>query len=416
DNKFKLDMRSARGANVIVNGNGHRIDMGVAYFRLETTDNTFTFVLTDANFTQNVSSYGNALVMCAKYMTTMTDYVPNGTLCFNNITLKTGDINPYDKYGEKTKALYVADAGKATVHFSGTNLFEVNNSFNPIDACTPFSKVEFANDASVTIKTEGGNTVQRGDFCIGASSKLSLGDRSTFTISEDRDQFKVDRGPIAGTLATWKIGNDVTWNQHGWGSFINAGSGDTSGAALGKNNASIKAFFGKRFTLNQDIITEEQVPSISLCNPGTYLAAPQIFFSEGASINIKSNSDYSPIFDLSSAVSLTRYPDLAKYPNQDLENYPKVPNSSNLLYVPTLVINNPRNLNLSYCDEDGDPLTPSAPIIRTARDGKVPGVFILNGVAQPLNLWTSSNVSKTPDNTVNKFDKLQIWNESTTLY
>ncbi|SCC08537.1 hypothetical protein GA0061073_1626, partial [Lactobacillus apis] len=404
DNKFKLDMRSARGANVIVNGNGHRIDMGVAYFNLAPTNNTFTFVLTNANFTQNTSDYQGTLVSCGRIIG---DTSSNGTFCFNNITLKTGDINPYDKYGKKTKAWNVIAASGASVHFSGTNYLEIAGAVYTNTYIGDLRNVEFANDASVTIK---GSNENYHPYIFSLTSSFSIGDRATFTIY-DGNAASARRGNVFWGPVQFRVGNDVTWNQHGWGSFLTA-----------EDNANTKAFFGKRFTLNHDIITEEPISTIDGywydVAGDLYSArhAPQIVFSEGASINIRSKSVSTPIFDLSSAAKLGEKPDLAKYPNQDLENYPTVPNRSDINYIPTLVINNPRNLNLSYCDENGNPLTPSVPIIRTARDGTVPGVFILNGVAQPLNLWTSSNVSKTPDNTVNKFDKLQIWNESTTLY
>ena len=378
--KLELGKRSGRGS-VVINGNGHRIDLGNAAFKFTPTTLPVQFALTNALLTKTASSDSESNLIDFKGSDWSDHDAPKASIYFDNVTAKSSD-----KANSSNEELcYITRVGKASVKFSGTNYFEVREGFTNQYG---FSSVEFADNADVTIKTTNTKQSTLINTDVTSSSSVSIGNGASLTIYEDSDEAS-NKSVFRGVSAL-KAGNDVSWNQHGWGAFIDS---DILGSEY---------FFGERFTLNHDILTPEIMPSIRLVNTFPGSLAPSVTFSKGASLTIKSNSELSPIFDLVSTAS-----------SSGVGNYDY---DEAYISCPKLTINSPRALDISYCDEDGEPITPSVAMISTYRDPENHiGSFNINGVTQPLDFWTSNNVSTTPDKTVNGFDTFKIWKKTSTF-
>ncbi|MCT6890022.1 MAG: DUF1542 domain-containing protein, partial [Lactobacillus sp.] len=375
---LKLGQRTGRG-NVVVNGNGHKINMGGAAFGYVSTNLSVEFALTNATIIQTGTVY-NLIEFKDANSATNTSGSPNAQIYIDNVTAEKID-GPMD--------WNFVGAYQANLVLSGNNHIEGATAFN----ASSLGTLKFANDASLVLKTvprksswgETNTPFSLYNF-TGKQGIFSMGDRSSLNIYEDQDS-STKKAAFSG-VDKLIVGNDVTWTQHGWGAFI-----DTE-----RSQSTINAFFGERFTLNQDIISAEGISSIRLRHTLGGMRGAKVTFNAGTTLNIKSNSAGNPIFYL--------YSEWEKYDEDNIG-------------TPTVTLNSPRELNMSYCDEDGDPLTPTVPIIMTHlpnRTDRLSGVFKINGLSQPLNLWTGNNVSTTPDRSINqKCDTLKI-RERTSLY
>ncbi|MCT6890745.1 MAG: DUF1542 domain-containing protein, partial [Lactobacillus sp.] len=395
---LSLDKRSGRG-DVVINGNGHRIDMGNSWFRFTSTTLPLQFVLTNAVITQRATDTSTPLVDFSAGDNGFWGSVeasPSATASFDNVTFKNGDEG---NGGNSPKGAYTLIRGKGiSVIMSGANVFECASG--AISWYESLNSLEFADGASLTLKKRGTapsymKTTTPFSFVAygvsGIARKFSMGNGSSLTLFEDNDE-ATNKTAFQG-VNSFKIGNDVTWTQHGWGAFIDAAA---------SNNSASNFTIGERFTLNHDILTPNLMPSIRvLQNNGS---GGLVIFGKGTALNIRSNSQNSPIFELYSTEKYDTANKLDVY--YDLNR-------------PKLIINDPRELNISYCDEDGEPLTPNTQMISTYNNkGVYEGNFIINGIAQPLNLWTGNGVSgkNSPNSVIKEVDTLKIKKDGAIFY
>ena len=183
--------------------------MGLAGFNFVNTKLAVQFALTNAVITKNPSSNSQSLINFTdgSYPTS-----PNVTVYIDNITVKN------NAKGQNNLRTILCAAGAST-RLSGINYFENIGSFNS----EILSLIEFADGASVTIKSSSDS--ESAAF-VGAystrysTSTISMGDRSSVTLYEDSDASQTQTS-IWG-FASLKAGKEVTWNQHGWGSFIDS--------------------------------------------------------------------------------------------------------------------------------------------------------------------------------------------------
>ncbi|MCO6534747.1 DUF1542 domain-containing protein, partial [Lactobacillus sp.] len=263
--------RSANASDVVINGNGHTVNLQQQNFRLNSISsaNPTTVTLTNATFKQSFtgSPDNGALV-----------YSDNGaglTANFDNITLTTDDPKaflPNATGGSAYSPNHAICAVDAFARFSGQNRFDIS------DEVTRYvTKVEIANNSSVVMRRPYGST-PNSEFWFNHRN-TTVRDTNSFTMGDNsRNEAYVYGNATASYPALYqfvdkvKVGDNVTWKQTGFQYFIN-------GTQYGSSNATYD--FGQNFDLT--------VPVSTMPNAIYLTGTQKATFAPGTKLDINQN-------------------------------------------------------------------------------------------------------------------------------
>ncbi|QYN53296.1 DUF1542 domain-containing protein [Lactobacillus panisapium] len=266
--------------SVVINGNGHKIDMGNQSLRVGNyrVPQATSITVTNAKFTQSFTSAGGAATALLS-----STYAGNGPLLtFNidNVELEPSAAGTYSVRG--------VVAYGAKIVFSGDNKFVITN-----EVARGMASVYFANDASVQMVRnsndfEDDNSDGDGDdgstsdpsvvldratpeFAFnrgnGNKNQFIMGDRSS-NLAATLNGVSTRYPALQGSIMTLQVGDDVSWTQKGFAYFLLA----SNGAAF----RSASYVFGQNFDLECPSATRGGVIHLYrnqslVFNPGTIL-------------------------------------------------------------------------------------------------------------------------------------------------
>ncbi|WP_278963641.1 DUF1542 domain-containing protein, partial [Lactobacillus apis] len=248
----------AAGASLVINGNGHTIDMGnqnfeyqeISYRRSPVTYLTLINTHYKQGFSGSVKSNKKALIY--------TSDGSNLAVNFDNIRLSVTESLGYEYH-----AIRAVRANNSRVTFSGKNVFVIAN-----EVVRGAGSIYIANDSSVIMeRTEGavagdddddvdpdapaGVDSESGEFAftsrapegsIGEGNQFVMGDRSSNAAGTLKG-VSADFPALYRYVYSVKVGDDVSWMQEGFQYFI-----DGTRAGAGANDATY--VFGQNFKLD----------------------------------------------------------------------------------------------------------------------------------------------------------------------
>ncbi|CAK1224300.1 Exopolysaccharide export protein/domain GumC/Wzc1 (GumC) [Fructobacillus tropaeoli] len=348
-----LGWRTA-SSSVIIDGNGHTIDLGQNNFRMYDSYSANNITLINANFQQGYNWGDNDNQDESLVRVGVGQYT---SMAVNNISLSNDAANK-----NAIRLAYLGGGGKIT--FSGTNTFNITNELT-----RAVTSINFANGASVKVQRTA-NDYKNSIFYMGviASSNyagygnnITMGDGSSFSAS----LYDLTQSPNYSTIYQYlngmTVGDNVTWSQNGFQRFIYMP--DNSGV----QNAVFT--FGQNFDL---IIPKTTQPySIYLVNN------TKMIFNAGAQVDI---NQY--------------YPDVVV----DLSG------SSSIQFI------SPKKLHLAMLNTNGTPANNGYGVIYNF--GSASPAFTINNSS--LSSWTGYDTSqKNPNGDVNgQFSQLIIKNSA----
>ena len=262
--------------SVVINGNGHKIDMGnqslrVGNYRLPQAT---SITVTNAKFTQSLTSTGGAATALLS-----STYAANGPLLTFNIDNVELEPSAGGTYSVRGIVAY-----GAKVVFSGDNKFVITN-----EVARGMASVYFANDASVQMvrnsndfeddNSDDGSTADPSvvldratpEFAFnrgnGNKNQFIMGDRSS-NLAATLNGVSTRFPALYGSIMTLQVGDDVSWTQRGFAYFLLA----PNGAAF----RSASYVFGQNFDLECPAATRGGVIHLYrdqslVFNPGTIL-------------------------------------------------------------------------------------------------------------------------------------------------
>ena len=266
--------------SVVINGNGHKIDMGnqslrVGNYRLPQAT---SITVTNAKFTQSLTSTGGAATALLS-----STYAANGPLLTFNIDNVELEPSAGGTYSVRGIVAY-----GAKVVFSGDNKFVITN-----EVARGMASVYFANDASVQMvrnsndfeddnSDDGDDDGSTADPSVvldratpefafnrgnGNKNQFIMGDRSS-NLAATLNGVSTRFPALYGSIMTLQVGDDVSWTQRGFAYFLLA----PNGAAF----RSASYVFGQNFDLECLAATRGGVIHLYrdqslVFNPGTIL-------------------------------------------------------------------------------------------------------------------------------------------------
>ncbi len=269
------------GASVIVQGNGHKIDIGNNTLQLNkiTADTNITFA--------NVGLQQNLAI--GRGADTLAFIRPNSgvgtklTVNLHDVTLSRGSSS------SSNGVVHGIYATGARVVLSGNNTFDLAGSIT-----RGVGSVEVANDANLTMTRNANDLcIEAFDFDTRPSGSVSqfngfkMGDRSkadvrqldgtrTTSVSGSKVEAK-NAQPFKGNFDIVQTGDDVTWHQENFGYFTRVlqGAGDY--------------IFGQKNTI--------EIPRITNGNVMTIAYGKRVIFNAGTNFDVRQalNINSSPI-------------------------------------------------------------------------------------------------------------------------
>ena len=305
DASVVLDARTA-GSSVVINGNGHTVDLGNKFFRYASTATSpiTYFTLINTNYKQGFTGTDGT----NKALLYMGGATGGNHLAINvdNITLSASKT-----LGANYNAIrgFVARGSKIT--FSGTNRFTIANEIYQ------GASVYIANDSSVIMeRTPGAITDDPGDDpdnppvpvdpadptsastngefsfkskaakgSVGEGNLFVMGDRSSNRAATLEGK-PANYPAITGYVNGIKVGDDVYWMQDGFQSFF---AGNTSDAAA-------QYVFGQNFKLDIPKATRGAI---------RLRGTQSMVFNAGTEMDINQNIATTPIINLLGKSTLT---------------------------------------------------------------------------------------------------------------
>ncbi|RHW51476.1 DUF1542 domain-containing protein, partial [Lactobacillus bombicola] len=267
------------GASVVINGNGHKIDLGsqtLSYLNVP-YNNLTTLTLTNAKFlqgfTQNdVNQY--SLVFCA-----------DGSglnINFDNITLSSSEFNGLNP-------IHATTSINSKVKFSGKNIFNISN-----EVTRGVGSIEFANNGGVVMNRTS-NQIANSEFWFSnIAPQTSVGYGNTITMGDGsyNEAYTYNNAPanypaMYMYIKNIKVGDNVKWTQTGFQYFLNGNQG-------GNQNLDGQFKFGQNFQLKAPITTMPGAITLvgtqrAEFNAGTTFDINQRF--NGAVIQVNGNSN-----------------------------------------------------------------------------------------------------------------------------
>ncbi|RMC47890.1 DUF1542 domain-containing protein, partial [Lactobacillus sp. ESL0263] len=282
------------GKSIVVNGNGHTIDLGAAtsvakaksfYITGVGSTNPTTVTITNATFksgtTNNNATY-NSLVFTDGGLAT--DAAGGLTINIDNINL--GSNQPVKN---SNGPAHVAYAPSAAIRFSGENNFELSN-----EATRSVTNIEFANNASVKMDRLPGTGAGfvYSEFYITHMAKAgTTGYGNKLTMGDGSSNYASTYQGVAADFPAWysnvnqaKVGDNVTWTQKGFEYFIDATKGNHDDSVYE---------FGENFTLNAPITVQSGVIQLTGNQKATFAAGTKFDVnqaSRGAIISVAGKS------------------------------------------------------------------------------------------------------------------------------
>ena len=296
----------AAGASIVINGNGHTVDMGSQKFEYATTarsSDTY-LTLTNTNYKQGFSGSLQSQTSALVYVGGATGGNHLG-VNIDNIKLTTDDRPNY-------YAIRGIMATGSKVTFSGKNVFVIAN-----EIVRGAGSIFVANDSSIIMeRTEGavpddgsddpdnpngsgtasgGKDAQSAEFAfsrlaatgtIGEGNQFVMGDRSSNTaITLNGVASKLPA--LSQLLKSVRVGDDVSWSQKGFPAFIQAPT------AVAYKDASF--VFGQNFKLDSPETTGAGAIKLSrnqsmVFNAGTVMDINQVSARDGGVIVLDGTS------------------------------------------------------------------------------------------------------------------------------
>ncbi|MCX8724527.1 DUF1542 domain-containing protein, partial [Lactobacillus sp. B4007] len=347
-----LNPRGSR-ANVIINGNGHTVDLGRQSFSYAGNiekSNPSTLTITNTNFIQGFDG-----VDWNSFDLVNANTSRGFTLNIDNVTLKGPDNAPnlqpchvlFDEYG--------------TIVFSGTNKFYITNEIT-----RGVSHVYFANNSHVLMQrvTINGGESRNSEFWY--SVRDGNTNLNTFTMGDGSSNTAISApGIIANYPAlyqlvdTVKVGDNVKWEQDGYQYFLNQSWALSSGTYR----------FGQNFDL--------EAPSTTRSNAIYLIGNQTAKFGAGAILNINQKANDGSII--------------------------RVDGNSQVIFT------SPKQLHLAVQDSYGNAATTGYGIISGTGS-----VTLNNSSIRSWNGSNSSELDEAGDNS-SKFSQMTVRNGQTTI-
>ncbi|WP_317637113.1 DUF1542 domain-containing protein [Lactobacillus xylocopicola] len=341
----------AAGASVVVNGNGHTIDLnrqtfsyvGVPY------SNLTTVTITNGKFQQGFpGNDGDSSSLV---------YSSNGAglkVNIDNVTLSSSTSNGYNP-------IHVLMANGSKITFSGNNVFNISN-----EVTRGVGMIDFANNGHVTMNRTS-NDIRFSEFymsyvapqaSVGYGNQITMGDGSSntaYTYNGTPANYPAMYNNINGVT----VGDNVKWTQTGFQYFLNGTQG-------GNSVAQYK--FGQNFNLSAPVTTQPN--AIRLW--GTQRAV----FNAGTTFDINQRYNDSVI---------------------------RVNDSSSVTFI------SPKQLHLAIQDGNGNPVATGAGIISGA------GTVSLNNSNIKTWLGNNSQTNSTAGDNTAKFAQMVVRNGQATV-
>lgn len=226
------------GANLIIQGNGNKVDLGTGSLQLSKINTDTSITLNHVEMQENLPiSKGDSTIALIR---------TNGGIG-TKLTVNLHDVNVSKGTSSSTNGPVHGVYGVgARVVLSGNSTFEIAGSI-----ARNVGSVEIANDAKVRL-TRNALDLFTGEFVFdrlpsGSVSKvngLRMGDRSI----NDASQYKgtgtstasggdaANSQPVIGKFDIVQTGDEVTWYQNNFGYFIRSSSYDVGDYIFGQNN------------------------------------------------------------------------------------------------------------------------------------------------------------------------------------
>ncbi|MCX8736857.1 pectate lyase-like adhesive domain-containing protein, partial [Lactobacillus sp. B4026] len=265
----RLTTRSANAKDIVINGNGHTIDLKMQNFRLAPTTaaNPTTITLTNATFKQGLTNWGddsNALVSST-----------NGA----GLQVNIDNINLLSNYPDGSQygpnhVLYAAYAG---IKFSGNNHFDLMN-----EVTRSVTYIEYANNSYVKMTRRPGTSdnYKYSEFWVnvrdttGRGNKLIMGDGSTNDAST-ASGISANYPAYYDFIGGMTVGDNVTWKQTGFQYFVDANreAGYFQDARFD---------FGENFTLSAPVTVQDGVIKLGYRQQANFAAGTKMEVNQNA--------------------------------------------------------------------------------------------------------------------------------------
>ena len=255
------------GASIIINGNGHTIDLGTQNFKFYNITKPTTATFTNSKFQQGFA-WNDGDVYSLVYAAMGSQLTVNA----DNITLRPSASNGNNPIH------FVTSIG-AKVNFSGTNYFNISN-----EVSRGVGKIVFSNNAKVTMQRTS-NDIGFSQYyfqnnitdtsAVGYGNTITMGDGSSnegYTYQGRSANYPAMYLYVKGVQA----GDNVTWKQSGFQYFLNT---NQAGAVI-PNDAVFS--FGQNFQLIAPITTRPGAIQIR--------QSQQVIFNAGTVLDINQRS------------------------------------------------------------------------------------------------------------------------------
>ncbi|RMC27543.1 DUF1542 domain-containing protein, partial [Lactobacillus sp. ESL0246] len=228
----------AAGASVVINGNGHTVDLGNQDFGLGAipSTNPTTITLTNTKYQQGYTTNDGLYGLV---------YATSGY----GLTVNVDKINLSASSANKNNPIHVVYASNALVNFSGDNNFNISN-----EVTRAVTKIMFSNKAHVTMQRTANDAHFSEFFFLVPSIAGTAGYGNVIMMGNDSSNTAyTNNGSPANFPAVYlningiTTGDNVKWEQSGFQYFINGTQGSSAGA---------KFKFGQNFNLKAPFTTQ----------------------------------------------------------------------------------------------------------------------------------------------------------------
>ncbi|WP_338348748.1 DUF1542 domain-containing protein [Fructobacillus evanidus] len=282
--------RPSSTGSVIINGNGHTLDLGGDQLYMGTLGNgsqNATLTLTNINLENGYSDSKTNNGINESFL--YTDDGSHLTINVNNVSLSASKLTGNDP------AKFIYTGVNSALVFSGTNVLKNTN-----EIARGASNIQFANNSKL-IQQRPQNDFGNSAFWLlnnapagntGYGNSFTIGDGATLDMEHYNNYVGNNVCLIyeGSYLSGIKAGDNVSWTQNGFRGFFSSTAGASNGQFI----------FGKNFNLN--IPSTDATGSITLMHLN---GSQSIVFNAGTQINIQTNHASDAIFWLEGSSTAT---------------------------------------------------------------------------------------------------------------
>ncbi|QYN59042.1 DUF1542 domain-containing protein [Lactobacillus panisapium] len=264
----RLATRSANAKDIVINGNGHTIDLQRQNFALAPTTaaNPTTITLTNATFKQGLTDTGDYSSLISS---------SNGA----GLQVNIDNINLLSNYpdGSQYGPNHVLYAPYAGIKFSGNNHFDLMN-----EVTRSVTYIEYANNSYVKMTRRPGtaDNYKYSEFWVnvrdttGRGNKLIMGDGSTNDAST-ASGISANYPAYYDYIGGMTVGDNVTWKQTGFQYFVDANreAGYFQDARFD---------FGENFTLSAPVTVQDGVIKLGYRQQANFAAGTKMEVNQNA--------------------------------------------------------------------------------------------------------------------------------------